>query len=35
MKVKPQYVVTIHLEDCEGWWLSGNRSSVAEHLLAV
>ena len=22
---------TVHIEDCEGWWLSGCRSSVAEH----
>ena len=21
----------VHIEDCEGWWLSGCRSSVAEH----
>ena len=21
----------IHIQDCEGWWLSGCRSSVAEH----
>ena len=21
----------VHVEDCEGWWLSGDRSSVAEH----
>ena len=23
----------VHIEDCEGWWLSGCRSSVAEHWL--
>ena len=23
--------VHIEIEDCEGWWLSGGRSSVAEH----
>ena len=22
---------TVHIEDCEGWWLSGCRGSVAEH----
>ena len=21
----------VHIEDCEGWWLSGCRGSVAEH----
>ena len=23
----------VHIEDCEGWWLSGYRSLVAEHWL--
>ena len=23
----------VHIEDCEGWWLSSCRSSVAEHWL--
>ena len=23
----------VHIEDCGGWWLSGCRSSVAEHWL--
>ena len=25
------YRVPIHIEDCEGWWLSGCHGSVAEH----
>ena len=24
---------TVHIEDCEGWWLSGCHSSVTEHWL--
>ena len=24
-------IAEIHLEDCEGWWLSGRRGSVAEY----
>ena len=23
----------VYIEDCEGWWLSGCRSSVADHRL--
>ena len=23
----------VYIEDCEGWWLSGGRSSVVEHWL--
>ena len=25
------FVPSVHIEDCEGWWLSGCCSSVAEH----
>ena len=25
----------VHIEHCEGWWLSGHRSSVAEYVLAA
>ena len=24
-------VLSVHIEDCEGWWLSGCCGSVAEH----
>ena len=24
-------ICAVHIEDCEGWWLSGCRGSVAEH----
>ena len=27
------YTCAVHIEDCGGWWLSGCRSSVAEHWL--
>ena len=26
---------TVHVKDCEGWWLSGCRSSMAEHCTAA
>ena len=27
----PVFLQCIHIEDCEGWWLSSCRGSVAEH----
>ena len=24
-------IIAVHIEDCEGWWLSGCHGSVAEH----
>ena len=29
--VLPTTLTCVHIEDCEGWWLSGCCSSVAEH----
>ena len=30
-KSEPTITMYVHIEDCEGWWLSGCCGSVAEH----